>query len=488
VRQFLVESLLLALAGGALGLLLAVAGIALLRDLAPAALPQIKPYSLNATVLLFALGATLVTGVMFGILPALRTSNPNLNVELAEGGRGSTGGRTGRLRDGIAVAQVALAFVLAVGAGLLLRSMWNLTRVDPGFKQENLVRLSVSLPDARYPNDFRNWPDVPEVQRFHAEVLERAERLPFVQSAALALNSPTVAGWTTRVRVEGGPETVEEGVEEERIRPVSAGYFATAGIRLIKGRDFDRRDAGGAPLVAIVNESFARKYFPDEDPLAKRFQFWGGWREIVGVVADVKFLGLNRETSPAFYVPMTQVPFSQFDILLRADAQPAVVVRAMRAEIRQIDPQLAVFNAASVGDLLSRSIAPQRFNLIMLGLFAALALVLAAVGIYGVIAYGVGRRVREFGVRMSLGADDGQIVQLVLSHGLKLVAMGILIGLAAALAASRVISGFLFHVAAVDPPTLAGVALFLAVVALLATFVPAARASRVDPVAALREE
>jgi predicted permease len=488
VRQFLVESLLLALAGGVLGLLLAFAGVALLRDLAPAALPQVKPYALNTTVLLFALGATLVTGVLFGILPALRTSNPNLNVELAEGGRGSTGGRAGRLRDGIAVAQVAVAFVLVVGAGLLLRSMWNLTRVDPGFQQENLVRLSVSLPEARYPNDFRDWPDVPEVQRFHQEVLERAERLPFVQGAALALNSPTAPGWTTRVVVEGGPETVEAGVEEERIRPVSAGYFATAGIRLVRGRDFDRRDAGGAPPVAVVNESFARKYFPGEDPLGRRFEFWGVSREIVGVVADVKFMGLNQQTRPAFYVPMTQLPFSQFDVLLRADAAPDVVVRAMRAEIRQMDPQLAVFNSASVAELLARSIAPQRFNLIMLGLFAGLALVLSAVGIYGVIAYGVGRRAREFGVRMSLGADGGQIVRLVLSHGLKLGAIGILIGLGGSLAASRIISGFLFDVAAIDPPTLVGVALFLAVVALFSALVPAARASRVNPVTALREE
>jgi putative ABC transport system permease protein len=486
--QFLVESTLLALAGGALGLVFAVAGLELLHSLAPAALPQIKTYSLNAPVLLFALGATLATGILFGVLPALRTSNPNLNAELAEGGRGGTGGRTGRLRDGIAVAQVALAFVLAVGAGLLVRSMWNLTRVDPGFSAEKLVRLSVSLPQSRYPNDFHDWPNVPEVQQFYTDVLERAERLPFVRSAALALNSPTTPGWTTRVQVEGGPETVEEGVEEERIRPVSAGYFATAGIRLLKGRDFDRRDSGDAQLVAVVNESFARKYFPAADPIGKKFQFWSNWREIVGVVADVKFMGLNQDVRPAFYVPLAQVPFSQFDILVRAGAEPETVVQAIRAEIRQIDPQLAVFNATTLDQLLARSIAPQRFNLIMLGLFAALALTLAAVGIYGVIAYGVGRRLREFGIRMSLGADGDRIVQLVLAHGMKLAAVGIVIGIAAALAASRLISGLLFDVAAVDPATLAGVTIFMALVSLAAAVVPAVRACRVDPVMALREE
>ncbi|NIR44898.1 MAG: ABC transporter permease [Gemmatimonadetes bacterium] len=489
IGQFLSESLLLALAGGALGLLFAVAGIELLRDLAPAALPQIKTYSLNAPVLLFALGATLATGITFGVLPAIRTSRPNLNEELAEGGRGSTEGRTGRLRDAIAVAQVALAFVLAVGAGLTLRSMWNIAHVDPGFNHENLVRLSVSLPQVRYPNSFGDWPNVPEVQRFHAEVVERAERLPFVRSAALALNNPTVPGWTTRVRVEGGPETVEEGVEEERIRPVSAGYFATTGVRLLRGRDFDDRDDGSAPLVGIVNQSFARKYFPDEGALGERFHFWGAWREIVGVVADVKFMGLDQETRPAFYVPLTQVPFSQFDILVRAEpGSTEKVVQAMRTEIRQLDPELAVFNAGSVEQLVSRLMAPQRFNLIMLGLFAALALTLAAVGIYGVIAYGVGRRIREFGVRMSLGADRSRIVQLVLSQGMKLAGVGILLGLVAALAASRLISGLLFDVAAVDPATLAGVAVFLALVALAAAVVPALRAGRVNPVVALREE
>ena len=488
MTQFLAESLVLATAGGALGVFLALGGLALLRDLGPAALPRVETIALNGTVLLFAIAITMTTGILFGILPALRSSRARMSADLAEGGRTSAGSATGRIRGALVVTQVTLAFVLAVGAGLLVRSMWNLARVDPGFRYENLVRLTVNLPQARYPNNFRDGPDVPEVHRFHTEVVERALRLPFVSDAALALNSPTASGWTTRVEIEGGPGTVEEGMEEERFRPVSPGYFATAGIPLLKGRDISHLDAGGAPLVAVVNEAFVEKYFPAEDPIGKRFEFWDQWREIVGVVGDVKFMGIDEPDRPAFYPALAQVPFSQFDVIIRADVPPPQVFEAMRAEIREMDPELAVFNAASFESLLGDAIASQRFTLLMFGLFAALALALAAVGIYGVIAYSVSRRVHEFGVRMSLGADGGRIIQLVVSQGGKLVAAGIVLGLIAALAASRLITGLLFEVAPIDPATLAAVAVILAAVALSATLLPALRASRVNPVVALREE
>ena len=488
VTQFLAESLLLGGVGGALGVALAYAGIGLLRALAPAALPRVESIALSAPVLLFALAITFGTSILFGILPALRSARARVSEELAEGGRTSVGATTGRIRATLAVTQVTLTFVLAVGAGLLVRSMWNLTSVDPGFQHENLVRVSVSLPQARYPNNFRDWPEVPEVHRFHGEVVERLDRLPFVDGVGLALNAPTVPGWTTRVRIEGGPESVEEGVEEERFRPVSPGYFAAAGIPLLKGRDLTRHDDGHAPPVAIVNEAFAQKYFPGEDPIGKRFHFWGNWREIVGVVGDVKFMGIGEPDRPAFYPPLAQVPFSQFDIIVKSAAPPPRLFEAVRAEIHEMDPALAVFNAESFESLLSEAIAPQRFNLIMFGLFAALSLCLATVGIYGVIAFGVGRRVHEFGVRMSLGADAGRILKLVLSQGARLIALGIGLGLAGALAASRLMSGLLFAVDPADPLTLAAVAAGVAAVALVATLVPALRASRINPVVALREE
>ncbi len=388
----------------------------------------------------------------------------------------------------MAITQVAVAFVLVAGSGLLVRSMWQLTQVDPGFRHENLIRLSVNLPAARYPSNFTNWPNAPEVKRFYTEVQESAIRLPSVSHTALAVNAPTNSGWTSRIAIEGGAMTVEEGVEEERIRPISQGYFTTIGTPFLQGRDFGSLDRGEAPPVVIVNNAFVQKYFPDGRPLNTRVQFWGQMREIVGVVDDVRFMGVALPSEPAVYAPMEQLPFSGFDIIIRTTADPDRVINSMRAEIVQSDDALAVFNAASFETLLSTSLAPQRFNMMMMGLFGVLALVLAAVGIYGVISYGVSRRQHEFGVRRSLGAGRGELSRLVLGQGLKLTAIGIAIGVAVAIATSRLIAGLLFNVAPIDPMTLSGVAVFLAVVAILACLVPAQRASRVDPIVALRQE
>lgn len=488
VSQLLTESVVLATLGGVFAVVFAFGGIQLIRTLNPASVPRLSAVSLSPAVLGFTLLLTVVTGLLFGTVPALQASRPNLNHALSEGGRTSSSGATAKLRSTLAVAQIAIAFVLVVGAGLLIKSMWNLTRVDPGFRHENLVRLSVSLPVSRYPNNFRDWPNVPEVHQFYDEVFTRAARIPGVTHVALALNSPTNSGWTTRVAMEGGPQTVAEGVEEERIRPVSHGYFETIGTPIVQGRALTRFDRGDAPPVAVVNESFVNKYLPHENPIGQRFQFWGALREIVGVVPDVKFMGVNAPTRPAFYPPLAQVPFSGFDVILQTNTPPNQTIAAMRTEINAIDRDLAVFNTASFADILSTSLAPQRFNLVMLGIFAGIALVLASVGIYGVIAYGVSRRVHEFGVRMSLGADSGTLSRLVLSQGSKLAGIGIAIGLAGAIGTSKLISGLLFNVAPSDPTTLATVAGFLVVVALAATLIPARRASRVDPVTALRQE
>jgi putative ABC transport system permease protein len=488
IGQLLTESLLLAVIGGVIGVFAAFGGVRLLRVLNPANLPRMNEITLSPTVLAFALALTAITGIMFGVLPALQTSSTELNEALSEGGRSSTAARAGKARSVLAVVQIAMAFLLVVGAGLLIKSMWNLTRVNAGFQHENLVRLSVTLPAARYPNSFQYWPDVPDVHRFHSEVLARAASVPVISSAALAVNSPVNAGWTSRVIIEGGPQTVEEGVEEERMRPVSHGYFKTIGTPVLQGREFTEFDRGDTPAVVVVNEALARKYFPNEPALGKRLQFWGVMREIVGVVGDVRFMGLNAPPRPAVYSPMSQVPMSQFDIIVRSSEAPDQIVSRMRSEILQIDRQLAVYNTGSFGTFLAGSLAPQRFNLIMLALFASLALVLAAVGIFGVISYGVSQRVHEFGVRLSLGADQGQLRRLVLGQALRMTAIGIVIGLAGSLAGGRFISGLLFDVAALDPATLAGVAVFLSGVALIASVAPAIRAGRVDPMVALRQE
>jgi len=488
IRQLITESLVLALLGGALGVVLAFGAVLLLQALDPSNLPRLTEISLNPAVIRFALLVTAGTGILFGTLPAWRAAQTELSEVLSEGTRSSSGVRSRKLRSALTVTQIGVAFALVVGAGLLTRSLWNLSRVEAGFRHEGLVRMTVTLPQARYPNSYTDWPNVPEVHQFYAEVLDRARRLPMVTAATLAAFGPTDAGFTSRVEVEGGPQTVEEGVEEERNRAIAPGYFATIGTPMIRGREFNRFDRADAPPVVVVNQAFATKYFPNEDPVGKYISYWGVRREIVGVAADVRFMGLSDPSRPAYYAPMWQVPWSSFDVLLRIVGDPEPAIAAMRDQIHQIDSQLAIYNASSLDAVLSRSLAPQRFNLVMLGSFAALALTLAAVGIYGVISYSVGQRFHEFGVRMSLGADRGKMSRLVLKEAVAMAAAGIGLGLVAALAASRLISGLLFNVAAVDPLTLVATALFLACVALLAALIPAHRAGRVDPMVALRQE
>ena len=488
VRQLLVESLTLSIGGGIVGVAMAFGGMQMLLAIAPSNLPRLSEITLSPTVLAFAFFATAVTGIAFGILPALQATKTKLTEALAEGGRTSRGARTGRIRATLAITQIAVAFVLVVGSGLLLRSMLHLTQVDPGFRHDKLARLRVSLPATRYPSSFQDWPSAPEVKGFYSDILERATQLPSVSHTALAVNAPTDPGWTTRIAIEGGAMTVEEGVEEERIRPIGPGYFETIGTTFREGRDFGSLDLGAAPPVVVINNALARKYFPSESPLNKRLQFWGQMRAIIGVVDDVRFMGLSQPSRPAVYAPLAQLPFSEFDIILRATVDPDAVIATMRREIRQIDPGLAVFNAASFRSLLATSLSPQRFNMVMMGLFGALALTLAAVGIYGVISYGVSRRQHEFGVRLSLGAGRAELQRLVLGQGLKLALIGIIVGMALAVACARLIAGLLFDVGPIDPLTLGGVATFLSLVTVAACLVPARRASLVDPIIALRQD
>ncbi len=484
--QLLTESLLLSLLGGLLGLGVALAGVRLLRTLGPSSLPRLDQVEFDLPVLVFALLAALATGLAFGILPAWQATRLNLTDSLKQGGRSASAGGHNRLRRILAVGEVALAFVLVAAAGLLIQSMWRLNRVEAGFEPRQLVTLTVNLPTSRYPNNFREWPNVARVQQFHREILQEMGRIPSLESAALAVQGPTQSGWTTRIMLEGGPTTPEEGVEEERLRPVSREYFSTLKVPLLQGRTFDMTDRADSASVVMVNRAFARKYFPEEDSAGKRLIFWGQTREIVGVVEDVKFMGLDREIRPAVYTLLDQMPFSQFSILLRSSQDSAQILRAAASVVRQMDPDLAVFNPSAVEDLLSASLAQRRFNAILLGLFAGLALLLAVVGIYGVISYGVSQRTHEFGVRMSLGAGRSSVIRLVLIQSLKLSGMGLLLGLLGSLAATRLLSGLLFEVQATDPVNLLAVALFLGAVALLACLTPARRASRVDPLIALR--
>lgn len=485
--QLLTESLLLALMGGAVGVALAYGGVKLLLALNPANLPRLHEVSIDSSVLGFSLLVTVVTGLIFGMLPAFQASRPNLTEALKEGNRSAAGGPgRSRIKRVLAVAEISMAFVLVVGAGLLTKSMWQLSRVDPGFRPENLATVRVNLPDSRYPTE--GWPNAPTRVQFYSTIVENVGRYPNVSSVALAAYHPAQSGFTTRMMIEGGPTTVEEGLEEERIRPVGPGYFATIDASQIQGRDFNAFDRAAAPTVVIVNASFAGKYFRDESPIGKRVNFWGQWREIVGLVSDVKFMGIERESRPGVYAPLEQLPFNEFSIVVRGTGAPGDLITLVRSELGQLDPQLAPFGMDSFGTILSDSMAPQRFNMIMLATFAALALLLAALGIYGVISYGVSQRTHEFGLRMSLGAAPSDVIKLVLSQGLKLGAAGVAIGLVGALVVSRILASQLFGVEPTDPATFAAVALFLGGTAVLACVLPAQRASKVDPMVALRRE
>ena len=488
VRQLLTESLLLSVPGGILGILLAFLAIRLLVALDPAAVPRLEQVSLDLTVLAFAAAATLATGLIFGTIPALQASRPRLQTALNQGGRAdsATGGST-RIRWTLAVGQVALAFMLTAGTGLLLRSMWEITRIDPGFRPEGLASASLNLPPNRYPVNFREARG-PKVKAFYKDALSRLESDPRVDSAALALAGPTESSFTSRIGIEGGPTTPEEGIEEEYIRAVTPGYFSLIGTPLIKGRDFSFRDTVETPLVVVVNRAFVRKYFEDEDPLGQRINFWGRWRDVVGVAGDVSFMGLDRPARPAVYTSLEQVPFQGFTLLVRGRGESDGLFAALRSTTRELDPTLALFNVGSVEEQISRSTSQRRFILILLSLFAGLALVLATVGIYGVVSYSVSRRRHEFGVRLSLGAGRSDLQRMVMSQGLRMAGLGMLLGLVGALAGSSLVTGLLFEVRAADPLNLAAAGLFLGGIALAACLAPARRAGRVDPLVALRSD
>ncbi len=482
IRQMMTESIVLAALGGVGGVIIAKASMPLLRSLT--SLPRIDTVTIDPGVLGFSALVTLGTGVLFGLLPALRTSNPDLNESLGDGGR-SVAGVRGTLRNVLTTAQIALAFVLVVGAGLVVVSGKNLSTVDPGFRAEGLGRLSISLPASRYPNSFWNWPNVVETQRFFRSALERIEALPGVSGVALAANHPVSEGFTTRVTVEGGPQTVEEGVEESRIRPVSYQYFETAGIPVITGRQFNQFDAAESPLVVMVNRAFEQRYFP-EGATGKTVSFWGGDRTIVGVVGDTKFMRVDSPTPPAVYPPMFQIPFGTFDVIVHSSNDIGSTLLLVRQEIAAIDPLLAVDNLESFESILKTMLAPQRFTAIMFALFGLLALSLAVVGIYGVISYGVNQRTREFGIRMSLGAEPARVRQLVASQGLRLGLAGIAVGGLTALLLTRFLESILFGVSALNPMVLGSVALALTGTAVLASLVPAVRASKTNPMIAIQ--
>ena len=484
VRQLLTESLLLALIGGAFGLLLALwltdVFIALGADI-----PRLEEVSVDTRALGFALGLTLLTGIIFGLAPALNAVKFDLNQSLKEGGLTSSP-RRHRSRSLLVVSEVALALMLLVGAGLLLKSFWRLQSVDPGFNPEGALVLDISLPQARYPQRA-------EAANFYQQLLTRIEALPGTQAAG-AVNILPLSGSSScdSFSIAGHPPMPQGQEPCAEIRASSVSYFRALGIPLLMGRQFTEQDRRDAPPVALINETMARRFFPAADPIGQRINLDGAsqpvWREIVGVVADVKHFGLDVEPRPEIYQPLLQAPFRGMTIVARTNADPETLASAVRAEVRALDKDLPIYNLRTMRDLVSSSIAQPRFRTLLLGSFAALALLLAAIGVCGVMFNTVAQRTHEIGIRLALGAGRRDILKLILWQGMSLALMGISVGLGAAFALTSVMRSLLFGVSATDWATFVSAALLLFGIALLACYLPARRATKVDPMEALRYE
>src|SRR5262245_578635 len=489
VRQLLTECLLLAIAGSAAGLLLASWLTASLGSLSSTntfgQMGRVAAVTIDLRVLGFTLLITLATGLLFGLLPALRFSRPDLNVSLKEGGLG--GGIYGRgLRSALMVSEVALAIVLLVGAGLLIRSFAKLLAVDPGYRSENLLT-------ARLPSLPQRYKEKQQRVQFYEQTLQRLAALPGVASVGLTLHLPlTSFNWGARLLVEGRSLQKGENPPGANINPVSPDYFRTMGIGLRAGRLFNDRDDQAAPSVALLSETLARRLFPNEDPLGKRLNVPdtdAEWTTVVGVVNDIRYTGLDGAIDQAVYLNYRQLPRPYgMELALRGAVDPSSLAPAMRNVVREIDPSLPVYDVMTMNERLSNSVAARRFNLLLLGGFAALALLLAGVGVYGVISYVVTQRTHEVGIRMALGAQSSDVLRLFIKQGMTMVTFGVALGLIGAFSLTRVMRSLLFDVSANDPLTFACVALLLSLIALLACYLPARRAARIDPLAALRRE
>jgi putative ABC transport system permease protein len=486
-RQLLTESALLALIGGAFGTLLATWGTSLMLSHLPEGLPRLSGIAIDGRVAAFTVFLSLLTGIGFGLVPAWKASRRGFGDALA-GSRGVAGAETHRARQGLVVAEIALALVLLVGAGLLLHALWRLQAVPPGFDPAGVMTARLDLPESRYP-------EVPEQTAFRERVLEGLNGVPGVEAAMVsevplggnALNHDFLIEGRSPIRVGEEPSLYA--------RSVMGHYFHTMRIGLKAGRDFTSHDRAGAPLVGIVNEKMAREYFRESSPLGARIRWARSedvhWIEIIGVAADVNHFGLADGEAPAVYIPYAQSDQNWkrwMDLVVRSPRGLSGLPAVIRAKVWAVDPAMPVGKAISMNEVVASSLARQRFHAQLLAVFAGLALLLSAVGIYGVMWNSVRQRTTEIGIRLALGAAPDRVVREVLAEGARLTAMGIGIGLALALAASRALSSLLFSVRPTDPPTYAAVALALSAVALLACYVPARRAARVDPMTALRAE
>lgn len=481
VRQLLTESILLSVAGGAIGLLLALWGTEALVKLAADSVPRAGEIGVDKSVLGFTMLLSVLTGMIFGLVPAWQASRLDINESLKDGGKGTVARNT-RTRSGLVVAEIALALILLVGAGLLIQSFWRLQDVDPGFNPRNVLTMRMFLPESKYADEGRS-------RVFFEQVLQRVAALPGVQAVGTTTQLPMRGGGDTYFKIEGrtfpGPNQQVTALNPA----ISHDYFRAMGIPLLKGRAFTEQETKETAKVVIINESFARTYFPDEDPLGKRLIIDDGQPltcEIIGVTRDIKQFSLAGQFNPTMYMPRIETGFA--NLAVRTSGDPLALASAVSAAVQSVDKDQPVSSVQSMEQILATSVAQPRFRTTLLGVFAAVALGLAAIGIYGVMAYTVAQRTHEIGIRMALGAGKTDVLWLVVKQGIALTSGGIVVGVGSALALTRLLRGLLFGVGANDPLTFVLIAAMLSAVALLACWIPARRATKVDPLIALRCE
>jgi putative ABC transport system permease protein len=489
VRQLLTESLLLALLGSVLGLVFAWLGIKALVMISPKDLISLQGVGLNVTVLLWTLGVSVLTGIIFGLAPALHVSRLNLNDSLKEGGKSESGQASGsrRLRSALVISEIALAVVLLASAGLLIKSFIRLQQVDRGFDTDNVLTMVIRVSDSRYKEDA-------QFVNFFGQVLERVRYLPTVRSAGMVNYLPLYGGLgsATGFKVVGRPEPPPGQGPSCDVRVADAGYFQSLGIPLLRGRNFSDTEQREPRHVILINEALARTYFAEEEPLGQRLDVLmfdtPQPAEIIGVVGNVRYDSLVDASPPAVYFPHPDLTYAFMTLVIRTDGEPASIAPAVQREIRSLEPNQPVSNVRTMNQVMSEWVARSRFNTLLLGLFAGLATLLSAVGIFGVMNYSVALRTREIGLRLAVGAQPRQVLLLILKQGFWLTIAGVILGLVAALALTRLLSGLLFGVAAIDVTTFATISLLLVFVSLLACYLPARRAMRIDPLRALRYE